>query len=211
VSAGRPVRLELARPLARELVDLLRPACHRIEIAGSIRREKPLVSDIEIVAMPIVEEQSANDLWATPVPVNLLTGPTGPLQQLAAMQLLWPRRVEIVRAGGTVEHQVKLGEAYKALVYRDVPVDLFLVSDPDSWGVIFALRTGPGDWNTRLVTDAHRYLRRVEGGHLYRAGQKVPCPEERDFFNAIGQEWVEPPDRAVHRVNVQARLAGAPA
>jgi DNA polymerase/3'-5' exonuclease PolX len=211
MSSGRPVPLAIAEPIAQELLEELRPACQRIEIAGSIRRRKPLVADIEIVAMPIIEEQSSGDLWATPVKVNLLTGPAGPLQRLAAEQLLWPRQVEIVRASGTVEHQVKLGEAYKALVYRDIPVDLFLVSDPDSWGVIFALRTGPGDWNTRIVTDAHRYLRRVEGGHVYRAGAKVACPEERDFFAAIGQRWIEPEERHIARVRIEARLDEVPA
>lgn len=210
MSQGRPVRLELARPIAKELVESLRPACHRIEIAGSIRREKPLVSDIEIVAMPIIEEQTSGDLWETPVAVNLLTGPAGPLQQLAAMGLLRPRLVEIKRASGTVEHQVKFGDSYRALVYRDIPVDLFLVNDPDTWGTIFALRTGPGDWNTRLVTDCQRYLRRLEGGRVYRSGAVVPCPEERDFFNALGQAWVEPADRHISRVHIEARL-GAPA
>src|SRR5690349_5390941 len=38
--------------VALNLVGALTPACHRIEIAGSLRRKKELVGDIEIVAIP---------------------------------------------------------------------------------------------------------------------------------------------------------------
>ena len=44
--------LAYARDLAEALVELLRPACQRIEIAGSIRRGKARPNDIEIVAVP---------------------------------------------------------------------------------------------------------------------------------------------------------------
>jgi DNA polymerase/3'-5' exonuclease PolX len=40
-----------ARRIAEELVKILRPACSRVEIAGSIRREKSEVKDIELVAV----------------------------------------------------------------------------------------------------------------------------------------------------------------
>ena len=42
-------------PIAESLVEKLRPACERIEIAGSLRREKAMVGDIEIVAVPRLE------------------------------------------------------------------------------------------------------------------------------------------------------------
>lgn len=195
--------LEQAQPIAEQLRDFLAPACHRIEVAGSIRRQKALVADVEIVAMPRVESRAGSDLWKTPSQVDLLDELIGMARE---SDLIAPRDVAIRRASGTIEHQVRLGDAYKALVYRGLPVDLFIVRDPEQWGVIFALRTGPGDWNTRLVTDCKRYLRRVEGGHVYVAGQRVPCPEEGDFFRAIGQRWIEPPDRHVGRVRIEARL-----
>ena len=33
------------------------------------------------------------------------------------------------------------------------PVDLFQVVGPDQWGVLYAIRTGPGDFNHLLVTN----------------------------------------------------------
>jgi DNA polymerase/3'-5' exonuclease PolX len=205
VSSGQPIGWSKANRIAQELVDLLRPACQRIEVAGSIRRRKATVHDIEIVAIASVEGQSRGDLWGTLEPVNLLTGPGGLLERLADQFPL--RAVEVHRADGSVEQQVRQGQLYQAREYQGLPVDLFMVFDPDTWGTIFALRTGPGDWNTRLVTDCQRYLRRVSGTNVYRAGQLVPCPEEADFFRALGQPWVEPQDRHPSRVDVRAAAA----
>lgn len=41
-----------AKLIADELVGLLKPDCSRIEIAGSVRRERPLVKDVELVCIP---------------------------------------------------------------------------------------------------------------------------------------------------------------
>jgi len=48
-----------ARKLAEQMVERLRPACDKIEIAGSVRRGKPEVKDIEIVCLP---RDTGNDI-----------------------------------------------------------------------------------------------------------------------------------------------------
>lgn len=53
------MRLDLAKKLADEVVAILRPYCDRIEIAGSIRRKKPGVNDIDIVLIPNNQGQIA--------------------------------------------------------------------------------------------------------------------------------------------------------
>ena len=45
----KAMRLEQARLIAERVKEKLSPHCDRIEIAGSIRREKPTVHDIDIV------------------------------------------------------------------------------------------------------------------------------------------------------------------
>jgi len=46
------MELEKAKAIAEQIRVLLRPACNRIEIAGSIRRRKPEVGDIELLCIP---------------------------------------------------------------------------------------------------------------------------------------------------------------
>lgn len=46
------MELSQATRIANEVKQILAPHCSRIEIAGSIRRRKPFVHDIDIVAIP---------------------------------------------------------------------------------------------------------------------------------------------------------------
>ena len=50
------MELERAQKIASEVVKRLSPYCQKIEIAGSIRRKKPTVNDIDLVLIP-------SDLW----------------------------------------------------------------------------------------------------------------------------------------------------
>jgi len=49
------MKLEEAQKIAEKYLDRLAPYCSRIEIAGSIRREKIEVKDIEIVCIPEIK------------------------------------------------------------------------------------------------------------------------------------------------------------
>ncbi len=40
-------------PVAVRLLEAIRPYCHRVELAGSLRRRGLMIGDIEIVAVPI--------------------------------------------------------------------------------------------------------------------------------------------------------------
>ena len=51
------MELEQGQKIAAEVVERLKPYCRKIEVAGSIRRRKPLVNDIDLVLIP-------KDLWA---------------------------------------------------------------------------------------------------------------------------------------------------
>jgi DNA polymerase/3'-5' exonuclease PolX len=50
------IPLDYATEIAEKTRDLLEPYCLRIEIAGSIRRKKPEVKDVEIVLIPMVQD-----------------------------------------------------------------------------------------------------------------------------------------------------------
>ena len=59
------MELEKIQPVANDIVDFIRPYCARAEVAGSIRRQKADVKDVEIVAIddstvaPAIEEKKS--------------------------------------------------------------------------------------------------------------------------------------------------------
>ncbi len=59
MSPGPKMPLAPARRLAEALVRELEPACERIEIAGSIRRGADHVGDLELLAIPRLEDRVA--------------------------------------------------------------------------------------------------------------------------------------------------------
>lgn len=56
---------------ACQIVNALRPQCERIEIAGSIRRQKQWVGDIEIVYIPSIVTSGEDLLGCPDLPHNL--------------------------------------------------------------------------------------------------------------------------------------------
>src|SRR5690606_28750539 len=103
----------------------------RIEIAGSLRRKKEMLGDIEIVAIPILH-------------TNLLGEPlnTSEVDDLLAT---WPITLH------------KNGAKYKAFSFEWQPgwtfkVDLFLQPDPATWGYNFMVRTGSAEFSHKMVT-----------------------------------------------------------
>ena len=46
------MELEIAKAIANEVVKRLSPYCTKLEVAGSIRRQKPTVRDIDLVLVP---------------------------------------------------------------------------------------------------------------------------------------------------------------
>ncbi len=178
------MKLEEAKEIAEALRDQFAPYCEKIEIAGSIRREKAEPRDIEIVAIPKMVPQE----------IGMFTGvdfPDEPAPTVSALNSVL----------GDIGQPIKGGDRYKQFrLPQDVYLDLFLVLPPAQWGVLFTIRTGPGDFSKWLVTPKRHggalpgHLR-VHEGALWSGREPVPTPEETDFFNAIGLAWIEPRER----------------
>lgn len=52
MSSGAKVDWAVALEVARKVIAELELVCERVKVAGSLRRRKPAVGDIEIVALP---------------------------------------------------------------------------------------------------------------------------------------------------------------
>lgn len=169
------MELYRAREIAKGLVEILRPACMRVEIAGSIRRRKPEVKDIEIVCVP------------NPI-----------IDCVLFSENEFDRILRII--GG---HRIKDGEKYKQIELPEgINLDLFIVTPPAQWGVIFTIRTGDADFSHWLVTHRRQggalpSFLKVKDGALRNGTIIINTPEEIDFFREIGLDWIEPGKRKV--------------
>jgi len=202
---GRRIPREHALPVAEALRDELQSVCDRIEIAGSLRREKPTVGDIELVAQPKLFPSEDRDLFG-----NVIGKPSYRVHQAideANAHLSRPKcKPDCAFCEGSGEPCVwgpwltKLNNGTKYIKLRenhlDIRIDLFLVTPPAEWGPIYAIRTGSRDFSQRLVTGLHAFGLRCQDGRVVRKdGTRVPCPEERDFFRLAGVPWTEPKER----------------
>jgi DNA polymerase/3'-5' exonuclease PolX len=188
MSTGARLPLADALHIAGRIKGQLDPACSRLEIAGSIRRRKPDVGDIEFVAVPRFREEPSS-LWGDKTQISVL-----------AEVLAIEEREEVLErlAGG--ERYVKLRHLRSGL-----QVDLFLVLPPAQWGVIHLIRTGPADYSQWLVTYARRQGMHVVNGALHNglgipgrddcSCEVIPTPEERDVYTALGLPYIEPWER----------------
>lgn len=188
MSTGTRMSLTAARSIALGLLWRLAPAAERIEIAGSIRRGRPDVGDIELVAVPRTERRTEG-MWETRE-VNRLT-----------------ECVDTLIADGILaSHPTdpKRGDRYSKLIEPTTGLQLDLFSATlDNFGLIYLIRTGPADYSHRFVTDLRRRNLHVAGGQLHRGSlgcgayvcEIVPTPEEADVYAAAGWPFVRPEER----------------
>jgi DNA polymerase/3'-5' exonuclease PolX len=178
------MKLSAVQPIAADLIKQMQHYCHRCEIAGSIRRQKPEVKDIEIVAIPRWEDITPpGSLFADMQQVNRLYHWA---RNLSGIYWLKPGTQAIVPWNIKED-----GKYWRGLLPHDIKLDLFIAA-PDNWGIIFAIRTGSAEFTQALVTHAARIGYPCKEGYIRRAGQPVPTPEERDVFDLLGVEWIEP-------------------
>lgn len=162
---------------ANEVKDLLAPFCERIEIAGSIRRQKSEVKDIEIVAIP------------KPYETGLFCS------GLATVVEEW----EAIK--GQLEYKGRPGVKACKYTQRRLPngmiLDLFF-ANATNWGYIFALRTGPSEFNiSRLIPAAKKQGYHFMNGYLHYGKKAIPTPEEADLFKILQLPFIAPVARSL--------------
>lgn len=202
-----------AEALADELLGLLRPACIRLEVAGSIRRRKETIGDVELCAIPKLAY--SDDLFG-------LRDDVHPFNELDALC------AELRESGELGERLDKngrraWGSAMKRATFKGFALDIFACT-AEQWGVTFAIRTGGALFGHALVTPRNQTVR-DESGRSYgsglcppwlhfrdwrvkrsdEAGNPFPTPEEEDVFGLLGLEGIPPQERDAY---MDARAAG---
>ncbi len=173
---------------AEEMVDCLSGYCERVMIAGSLRRKREEVNDIELLYVPkFTRITNPNDMFNT-VEVDLASQF---LDGLLKANLLAKRpNKNGVFAWGPKN---KLG----IHVPSGIAVDFF-ATDKEKWWVALVIRTGGKDTNLKLTTGAQRKGRSLNAygyGVTNSDGSITAATSERHVFELCGVDYLEPEDR----------------
>jgi len=162
------MNLQQAQQIAERIKSELAPHCERIGIAGSIRRKKPEVKDIEIVCIPKPYETG---LFASGI-------------------------AKVVDQWQKVKGELPC--KYTQRILPDgIKLDLFF-AEPENWGLIYAIRTGSAEYSHKVLAAGWvKAGYQSRDGYLWHGCEKYNCREEVDLYNRIGLTWIDPEFRNV--------------
>jgi DNA polymerase (family 10) len=173
------MNLRNAHDVAWRVREALLPYCDKIEIAGSIRRERAVVSDVDIVLLPKSPE--------------------------AAQEIISRcRHTCLPIAGGAHSQNISFtmsnGEKLDLFVAHAGLPDL-IAPTPSNWGAVLLCRTGSQVHNTQLAAIARGkglifrpYVGIVRPGGA--SGDEILASEtEADIYRAVGLDYRDPTNR----------------
>lgn len=166
------IPLAQAQAWAERIAGELAPMAHRIEIAGSIRRRRPLVNDIDFVILP-----------------KTATGQDIRRRILARA----PRVVSNGRQCMVVvlQNGLQIDVWFAAWPDKD-----WFQPHPGNWGTLLLCRTGSHKFNMWFAYEAiRRNLHWNPHWGLYRANHCMAAAEEADLFRQIEVPFINPEDR----------------
>jgi hypothetical protein len=118
------MKLLEATQIAVELVNKLRPYCDRIEVAGSIRRGRREVHDIDIVAILNEDKITAAGYFG---------------------------RQHLIGTIANTSQPIRSGQSIASFVFKDINVDIYWATH-STWGTLLLIRTGSKQHNIKLAT-----------------------------------------------------------
>ena len=175
--SGLGLKIDLAKAdyLAGLAIKHLRPSVRRIAIAGSVRRRKPRVGDIELLCEPEMQ----GDLLDGEIPLTD-----------AVKHGLWQIGTWVRGAS----RQMIITDLFDN---PGVRLDVYLVWPPSQWGVQMLIRTGPRDFSQRAVTRLRSFGTPSENGRILdlKTGKTIDTPEEEDVFRLLKCPPIPPEKR----------------
>lgn len=160
-------------PLAFKILTEIEPFCEKVQIAGSIRRRKPTINDIDIVVQP------NSDSW---------------------LKIIKTIRYDYDAI--TEKQGDKLATFYVPFASKQglghIQVDLYRATR-STWGILLLVRTGSAEHNVHLCNLAlTKGLRlKYSQGLVDSKGNVIAGKTEEEIFAALGLGYVEPKDREI--------------
>jgi DNA polymerase/3'-5' exonuclease PolX len=138
--------LAVAMQDACDFLRLFDGCYERWEVAGSVRRQCDEAGDVEHVLIARFDDVAdPANLFAEKQRTNLVLHKLDALIRPAAGQ------TQGVMTKHNYNGTVRWGERYRGVDFRGFNHELF-IADADNWGPTLAMRTGPADFSTMLVT-----------------------------------------------------------
>lgn len=172
-----------ALKIAEEIKEALAHHCERIEIAGSIRRKKSEVGDIELLFVPKLGSRQAGlfDNEEFDIAGEIIDG--------------WLRDA-IFAKRPAIDGRTTWGPKNKLAIHQatGIAVDFFATT-AENWWVSLVIRTGGKATNLKLTNGAI-----AKGAHLNAYGSGltlqnkkiIPATSERHVFELCGVPYQEP-------------------
>ncbi len=170
--------LSKADRFAEKIVSELKPLCEKIEVAGSIRRRRPVVGDIDLVILP---------------------------KYKPAVQARCKRNALKVIMDGEINLIVELSNGVQLDIFfaHGQEKDLFGVVNESTWGTLLLCRTGSKDFNIWIANTAARkgfHWNPYLGIHGHPPSPGEPAPiiaseTEEDIFKVLGLDYITPEAR----------------
>ena len=179
----------VALTVANDLCEILRPVCERVIIAGSIRRGKQWVGDVEILYIgKQITQAKPGDMFAME---------TLSLAQIAIEKLL--ERGMLTKRPNTAGH-FTWGDQNKLALHTatGVPVDLFQTTEAN-WFNYLVCRTGSAAHNVTIATRAQQigwqWNPYSAGFTKLSNGETYAVTSEADLFRFLDMQYKDPKDR----------------
>jgi len=172
--------LAAARRVAGQLLDLLEPACDKLAVAGSVRRGRSQVHDLDLVILPVYQ--------SCPPQVNLfgetVAGPAArPDALLHAIQPYKPNPSPDARV--------------ISFAFEDFPVELYLAEPGGAnFFALLQMRTGSATFNVRMAARARALGYQYQAGYgIFDAGgARLDDGSEHGLFATLRMVYI-PPER----------------
>ena len=176
--APAPMPLGRALRVATHVLNELAPLCVKIEIAGSIRRRRPVCGDVDLVCIPR-DYEALRDRVLKRCTIALKNDgktPIGDGENMLVVNMPDGTQLDIWFA-------------------RAARQDLFK-KYPSTWGTVLLCRTGSKEHNIFIAQRAREigYVWQPMRG-LTRGGNWLAGETEEEIFRALGLPFIEPERR----------------
>lgn len=190
---------KLAREVAIETGEAIKPFCEVVNIAGSVRRKKSECKDIELLCVPWSTLSSTKDLFGNQISKVIISD----------------NFIKAINTLGSIVKGKPDGRYMQIRLKRGIILDLFMPERLDYYRQ-YAIRTGSADyvrcsiatrWKKLGWCGTEYGLRRIEdcfmkSNHEWEVvihdGEKPPVWEsEQHFFDWLQLPWIMPPQRKI--------------